>query len=112
MPTEKQEDLKKVTIRGREAWIPKECPHWAMKDWEERYRLDHDIEGTYNKCALCAADASSQVKGGLNYEEIGKLEGMTKMGVVFVERRAIDKVKKAAKDKFDIEILKEEFRNG
>ncbi len=82
--------FKEATIRGRTVLIEKTCPH----PHDENNHLPNDTENRYNSCALCAAQAASQVDGGMTYQEIGDLLGISKMYVVLIERKALDKVKK------------------
>ena len=84
--------IKYTKIRGKLVSVNAKCPHLSMPEWADRYHLPYDADEKYNSCALCAAEAASQVEGGMPYEEIAELEGITKMAAVFVERRAIKKI--------------------
>lgn len=83
-------EFREVTIRGRTALVRRVCPHGH----DENNHLPNDIGNKYNSCALCAAEAASQIEGGMTYQEIGDLLGISKMYVVLIERKALDKVKK------------------
>lgn len=82
-------ELKEVKIRGRSAYINKLCNH----EKTERTILKNDVSNKFNGCALCAADASAQVPGGLTYEEIAGLMGYSNMYIHIIEKKAIEKIK-------------------
>lgn len=84
------EAYKKAYIRGRTVLVNKACPH----EFDENNYLPNDVENKYNSCALCAAEAAAQIQGGMTYQEIGDLLGISKMYVVLIERKALDKLKK------------------
>jgi hypothetical protein len=86
--------FKTVIVRGQVARIHKCCPHRDIYDWDKRYRLANDVDGSFNHCVLCASDASNQVHGGMTMEEIGNLEGISKAAVNFALNRAMRKYKK------------------
>lgn len=77
-------------IRGKTVLVRKECIH----EKNELNHLPNDTTNRYNSCAACAAEASAQIEGGMTYQEIGDLLGISKMYVVLIERKALDKIRK------------------
>lgn len=82
--------FREETIRGKTVLVRKECFH----EKNEINHLPNDIENKYNSCSMCAAEAAAQIEGGMTYQEIGDLLGISKMYVVLIERKALDKVRK------------------
>ena len=87
-------EFREVTIRGRTALVRVNCTH----DKSENNELPNDKDGKYNSCSLCASEAASQVEGGMTYQEIGDLLGISKMYVVLIEKKAMEKLKKKVKN--------------